>query len=110
MHRHIKIAVLAIAGVTAAAGAAYATAGSEENDALAIAKAKIPLSQAVSAAEQHVHGKASRAEFEHAKQGWVFDVEVVNGAKVYDVRIDADKGTVLSSAEDKGDRDGDKED
>ena len=33
-------------------------------------------------AEQHANGKASRAEYENSKQGWVYDVEVVSGAKV----------------------------
>ncbi len=51
--------------------------------------------------------KASRAEYENSKQGWVYDVEVVSGAKVFDVRVDADKGTVISSAEDKADHDDD---
>ena len=72
---------------------------------MAINKAKISLVQAVTVAEQHANGKASQAEFENSKQGWVYDVEVVSGAKVFDVKIDADKGTVISSAEDKADRD-----
>lgn len=45
--------------------------GGIENDAQAIAKAKIPLTQAVTVAEQHANGKASRAEYENSKQGWV---------------------------------------
>ena len=48
-----------------------------------------------------------QAEFEHAIQGWVYDVEVVNGTKVFDVKVDADKGTVISSAEEKADKDDD---
>jgi uncharacterized membrane protein YkoI len=35
--------------------------------------------------------------------GWVYDVEVVTGTKVFDVRVDANKGTILSSAEDQAD-------
>ena len=35
------------------------------------------------------------------------DVGVVSGAKVFGVRVDADKGTVISSVEDKADRDDD---
>jgi hypothetical protein len=65
------------------------------------------FTQAVTVAEQHANGKASRAEYENSKQGWVYDVEVVSGAKVFDVRVDADKGTVISSAEDKADHDDD---
>ncbi len=106
MYRYTKLSLLAIA-ITATGAVAYAAKGGMENDALAIRKAKIPLTQAVTVAEQHVSGKASRAEYENSKQGWVYDVEVVNGAKVFDVRVDATKGTVISSAEDKADHDDD---
>ena len=77
------------------------------NDAAPVLKAGIPLSQAVQTAERQAGGKASRAEFERTDAGNTYDVEVVSGAKVFDVRIDADKGTVLSSNEDKADRDHD---
>ena len=106
MNRYSKISLLA-AAIAAAGTVAYAAQGGVENDAMAITKAKIPLAQAVTAAEQHANGKAARAEYENSKQGWVYDVEVVNGAKVFDVRVDADKGTVISSAEDTADRDDD---
>lgn len=97
---------LAITAVTAGA-VAYAASSSEPNDALAISSAKVSLAQAVAAAEQHVNGRASRAEFEHSKtQGWHYEVEVV-GAKVYDVVVDADRGTVISAVEDRADRGGD---
>jgi uncharacterized membrane protein YkoI len=111
MYRHTKLSVLAIA-IVATGTVAYAAKSSVENDAMAINKAKIPLTQAVTAAERHANGKASRAEFEHSRQGWVYDVEIVSGPKVYDVKVDADKGTVISSSEDKADHDddGDKED
>ncbi len=105
MHRYSKLSLLVVALATVGT-AAYA-AQSMENDAMAIAKAKIPLAQAVTTAEQHANGKAARAEYEKSKQGWVYDVEVVSGAKVFDVKVDADKGTVISSAEDKADRDDD---
>ncbi|WOD14378.1 PepSY domain-containing protein [Paraburkholderia kirstenboschensis] len=106
MYRYTKLSVLAIA-IACAGAAAYAAQGSMENDAEAITKARIPLIQAVNAAEQHANGKASRAEFENSKQGWVYDVEVVSGAKVIDVRVDAEKGAVISAAEDKADHDDD---
>ena len=97
-----KIAVIATA-LTTLGGAAYA-AQSGGNDALAINQAKVSLSQAISAAEQQHSGKASKAEFEHSKSGWVYEIEVVSGDKVFDVKVDADKGTILSSAEDTVDR------
>lgn len=106
MNRYSKFSLL-VAAIAAAGTVAYAAQGGMENDALSITKANIPLTQAVTTAEQHVNGRASRAEYENSKQGWVYDVEVVSGAKVFDVRVDADKGTVISSAEDKADRDDD---
>lgn len=77
---------------------------------MAIDKATIPLTQAIAVAEQHLKGKATRAEFEHSHQGWVYDVEVVSGSKVFDIRIDPAKGTILSSAEDKSDHDDEHDD
>ena len=106
MNRYSKFSFLAVT-LAAAATVAHAANSGMENDAMAITKAKIPLAQAVTTAEQHANGKAARAEYENSKQGWVYDVEVVKGAKVFDVRVDADKGTVISSAEDKADRDDD---
>ena len=103
MSRRTQSILLALA-LSTAGGIAYA-ARTVENDAQSIASAKISLVQAVTIAEQHVKGKAARAEYEHSRQGWVYDVEVVSGAKVFDVRIDAAKGVVISSAEDKADRD-----
>lgn len=63
-HNIYRVALVVLA--TTAIGGAYA-AESTENDALAIAGAKISLTQAVTAAEQQVGGKASRAEYEHEK-------------------------------------------
>lgn len=103
MIRNTKIAILA--AVLASVGAAAYAANAVENDAAAIAQAKIPLTQAITVAEQHAGGKASKAEYEKTKTGWAYDVEVVNGAKVFDVRVDADKGSVISSVEDKADHD-----
>lgn len=104
MYRYTKLSLLAI-GVAAIGAVAYAAERGANNDALAITQAKIPLTQAVTVAEQHAGGKASRAEYEHSKHAWIYDVEVVSGAKVFDVRVDADKGSVISSVEDTADHD-----
>lgn len=112
MKRTTQLTLLAVALATAGATAAFA-AKSSENDALAIGQAKITLTQAIAAAEQQVGGKATKAEFEHDKQrGWSYGVEVVNGAKVYDVKVDALAGTVIASTEDKidGGKDHDEQD
>ena len=68
---------------------------------VAAAGAKVSLTQAISVAEQHAAGKATKAEFERGKQGPLYEVQVVSGSKVYDVRVDAEQGTVLASREDK---------
>ncbi|ALV61673.1 MULTISPECIES: PepSY domain-containing protein [Burkholderia cepacia complex] len=104
MYRYTRLSVLAVL-VAAGVAAAYAANGNGENDAMSIVHAPVTLAQAVTAAEQHVHGKAARAEYENSKQGWVYDVEVVGDGKAYDVRVDANKGTVLASTVDIADRD-----
>lgn len=110
MNRYTKLSLLAVVIATAGAGA-YAAKANAENDVATIAQAKTSLIQAISAAEQHANGKATHADYEKSRQGnWVYDVEVVSGAKVFDVRVDADKGTVISSAEDKEDHDHDERD
>jgi uncharacterized membrane protein YkoI len=111
MKKFVKIGVTLAALSSFGALAAYA-AKPQENDALITYHAAISLTQAVQTAEQHVHGQAVQAELEHGKQGWVYDVEVVSGTSVYDVAVDADKGTVLASQLDKADHDDaqDKED
>lgn len=105
MFRQTKIAALSIALATAGA-IAYA-ANTIENDALAIANAKVPMTHAITVAEQHANGKAARAEYERTVTGWAYDVEVVSGTKVFDVRVDANSGAVISSVEDKADHDDD---
>jgi uncharacterized membrane protein YkoI len=109
MHR--KWIILGIAAFAAAVGTACAdNAKRPGNDAAAIANARILLVTAVTTAEQHVQGKAVRAEYEQRKDGqWVYEVEVAAASGVFDVKIDADKGTVIASTADKVD-DGDKDD
>ena len=94
------------AALIASAGAFAQSAPATTNDAGPVGSAKISLDAAVAAAEKHVQGKAARAEYEKQKGGqWVYDVEVVAGAKVFDVKVDAEKGTVIASAEDRADSD-----
>ena len=100
-----KYNLLAFAAFSVAAIATAYAAISPENDALAIETAKISMTQAVTTAEQHVGGKAARAEYERHNGQWVFDVEVVKGKKVMDVKVDSTSGKVISAAEDKTDRD-----
>jgi uncharacterized membrane protein YkoI len=107
-----KWIILGIAAFAAAVGTACAdNAKKPDNDAAAIANARISLVTAITTAEQHVQGKAVRAEYERRKDGqWVYEIEVAGPSGVFDVKIDADKGTVIASTADKVDADGDKDD
>ncbi len=102
--------ILAGAAVLATTAAAWAASDDRDNgmaaanDALAIGQAKVSLMQAIAVAEQRTGGKASKAEYEKTQGGWVYDVEVVNGTDVSDIRVDADAGTVISSIADRADR------
>jgi uncharacterized membrane protein YkoI len=104
--------ILGIAALAAAVGTACAdNAKGSSNDAAAIASARTSLVAAVTTAEQHVQGKAVRAEYEQQKGGqWVYEIEVVAASGVFDVKIDADKGAVIASTADKVDADNDKDD
>jgi uncharacterized membrane protein YkoI len=104
MNRKILVPTVAAALSAFAIGAGHA-ANSQENDALAVASAKIDLARAVAAAEQHVGGKAAKAEYERHKGQWVYDIEVVKDKKVMDVKVDAGSGSVISATEDKADQD-----
>ena len=106
MKRKTYLAALAAVSIAAVVGSAFASK-SIENDALSISGAKIPLGQAVAAAEQYVGGKASRAEYERHRGQWVFDVEVVKDASVTDVKVDAGNGKVIEATADKTDHDDD---
>ena len=85
--------------------AVAASAEQVDNDAFKAAKANITLAEAVAIAEQKTGGRASKAEFEQAAEGWIFDVETVAGEKVSDVHVNADTGAVMSVADDAVDND-----
>lgn len=101
MKRELYLAGLAAVSALAI-GTAYA-AQSGQNDALQIIGSKTSLTQAIAAAEKHVGGTASRAEYEHEKGKSVFEVEVVKDKSVMDVTVDPNTGQVIAAVADKGD-------
>jgi len=111
MNRSTKLVIAAAAAI---ASVSVGVLAATQNDAVIPAPAAISLVQAIQAAEQHATGRAIRAEYEASgkPRAWAYDIEVVAGAKVLDVKVDATNGTVISSKEDAADRDddGDKED
>jgi len=103
MSRYTRI--VAITTLLAAAGPAAQAASGPANDATGVSSARVSLVQAVVAAERHVPGRASRAEYERTDDGWAYDVEVVDGQRVVDVRIDPANGAVIGSKPDAPDQD-----
>jgi uncharacterized membrane protein YkoI len=107
MKRKLTAAIAAALAATAIGGGAYAAKAGQVEDALAIANSKVSLAQAIAAAEQHVGGKAAKAELEDENGQWVFGVEVVKDAtQVMDVKVDAATGKVLSATLDSADAEG----
>lgn len=105
MNRILKM-LAPLAVLTTGAALSAQTPPAPKNDALAIPKTAISLSQAVGVAEQHVHGRATRAELEQTRHGPAYDVEVVTASSaVFDVAVDAASGKVLSSKVDAEDHD-----
>ena len=110
MLRNTKIAIVTIALVVTSYAAFAAKAKNSEADVLAAIKdTKISLSQAITAAEVRVGGKAVRGEYEKTKNGWAYDIEVVKADKMFDVLVDSNYGNVISSAEDVADQDDEKD-
>ena len=103
MNKNRKTA-LAIVATAALAGAAYATT-TDENDARLALSTTTTLGQAVAIAEQHVKGRAARAELESSDGKLIYEVEVVTSSKVFDIHINATNGTVEKVSEDANDDD-----
>jgi uncharacterized membrane protein YkoI len=103
-----RIGELMCATALLASTGAFAQTATVTNDAAPVPVAGISLGAAASAAERHLGGKAVMAEYEKQKDGqWVYDVEVRAGTRVFDVKVDPDKGIVIASTEDKADPDDD---
>jgi len=106
MQRKILIpALIMAAGIATAGGLVYAKqSGAEQNEAMVnLAQAKISLAQAVTTAEQHVGGRASRAELENENGRLVYGVEVADNTKTMDVKVDATDGSIVSTQTDEAD-------
>ena len=82
-----------------------APSAAEQNDAVAdLANARITLVEAVNAAEANAGGRATGVELESERGTTTYEVEVVAANRaVYEVKIDATSGKVLSTELDKAD-------
>lgn len=101
--RTLIIGVLTAAALATTGAYAYQGQSGEQDEAAALAQAKITLSQAITAAEQHVGGKASSAGIEDENGKIVYGVEIVGGGKSTDVKVDIATGQVLSARVDTAD-------
>jgi uncharacterized membrane protein YkoI len=98
--------MLCAAAVLVSASALARTAAISANHAVAVPYAAISLDAAVAAAEKYAHGNAIGADYEKQRDGqWVYEIEVRSGPKVFDVKVDAEKGTVIASTESSADAD-----
>lgn len=106
MKRKLIIPAVLIASATLLGGgiAVAKQNGAAPNDAIAdAANAKINLTQAIAVAEQHAGGTATKAELEQERGVLAYEVEVVAGQKVTEVKVGANDGTVLASKADEND-------
>lgn len=106
--RKTSIAATAFAATTAlVAVAAFAATRQPEpdDDYAALSAAKITLTQAITAAEQHVQGRAIKAELENENGKLVYEVEVVKQNMATDVKVDSADGRILSAKADPQDED-----
>lgn len=105
MKRKLVIPAILIASATLIGGVAVAQQnGAAPNDAITdLASARVNLTQAIAVAEQHAGGTATKAELEHERGVLAYEVEVVSGQKVTEVKVAANDGTVLASKADDND-------
>jgi uncharacterized membrane protein YkoI len=69
------------------------------------------LAAAVTAAEKRLEGQAIGVDHAQQEDGRsVYEIEVRYGSNVFDVEVDADKGTVIAPAEGRPSADDDKPD
>ncbi len=91
--------IITLSSIGIATGLTTVYANENGNDALAINNAKIDIQHAIAAAESSTGGKTIRAEFENENEHdkAVYDIEVVKGNKVFDIRVDGETGQVIQS-------------
>jgi hypothetical protein len=110
MHRSTLVPWAAAAIFLSASALAGAATVSTKH-AVAVPYAANSLAAAVSAAEKQLQGHAIGVDYEQQEDGrWVYEIEVRNGSKVFDLEVDADIGTVIATAEGRPDANDDKPD
>ena len=104
--KRIRIAgvLLVMLAVSTAATIAWGKKN-DDGEALALAKAKIPLTQAIDNALLAVPGQALSAELDDEQNTPVFVVEVASKGQIYEVALDTQSGKVINKKLDAKDDD-----
>jgi|SRR5215467_8301149 uncharacterized membrane protein YkoI len=92
-------ALIVATGIAVAGEYVLDQPGLRERAAIAaLGTTQIPLAQAIELAEQHVDGRAAKAELESARDHVVAHVKVVTTDRsLYDVQVDANDGRIVAS-------------
>ncbi len=98
--KSLVIGTLAAAALASSLARAADGMNEEQREAQGLAQAKISLVQAIQAAERHVGGKAASARLEHERDGYIYEVEVLQGDKATEVKVDAADGKVIGAKAD----------
>jgi uncharacterized membrane protein YkoI len=119
--KRMHITLAAATALIASAGFVQSAMAETEGHAAeqaSVLNAKVPLTQAIAAAEQAASGKASDAGLDDESDTPVWEVEVITAGAAQQVTIDMQTGAVIKIAaaddhdedEDEGDDDGDGDD
>lgn len=103
----VPLAATALIGVVAAGGGAFAGGSGKDaaRDAALVAKAKVSLSQAITAAEQSTGGKAFDAEVDSENGKLRYSVKVADAQGVKSVLVDPETAQVTAEPADDDDAD-----
>lgn len=103
-----QLIAIAVAGTVALSSLAFAASKGPENSELPaiqanIAAAGVDLSRAIGAAEAHTQGRAIKAELDDENGQSAYEVEVLKGDQLLDVKVDSRDGRILSAMVDQAD-------
>ncbi len=102
--RQKQLSIIAITMSVVSLVSAASFSNENKNDARDVEAVKVSLIQAVQKAQSRVSGKTVRASLEKQRARLQWEVEIVSNHGVYDVLVDANSGSVLSTQVDKQDR------
>ena len=103
----VVVSALGIGTLAIASGQIPAVSGVETTDAVAIAKSKISLEQAITIAQKTVNGDLISAEFDQNDYmaGGEYEVKFVTAGVEHEVKIDANTGKVLETKQEQMEQD-----